>query len=688
MANAQYALAEGFIRDLPAERRPAGPHLVLSRVDLQQGDYEAAARASQAVLDVSASDPVQRDHALLNLLTVSFNFGDGEQALALAVRLRDTTSNDNLRSIAEASIGIMDASTERDLEIVNRRLLAMARAQRRGQAHHFGVSMYNLAANSLVSDRLVEAERQVDEALLAFVGTSSAVERQAAAALRIGILLRTGRQLDALSSLGTLMSADEPLQNDVLLEIADTFDAFGDSGTAEGLLDRVGDSSAHTLVDRRAAALTWARVHLRRGEPDLARLAIRQYPDGIATVVGMSVWHQVLDAQIALAQGDPAGPSLLSSALAKASEAGIHSARRVAELLLATVSGAEALGRTINVVGDAHPWHLTALADVLIPQISELGDNARAVIGKAAALHPARWRSELRQAIGSPLADPLHAAKLLEQIGERRDIRLLRDFAKNHRKDRRAAEVGKELARRLALPVFVEDQGRVVIRTGEREIEGATVRRKVLALLCFLLSKPGMSAARDQVLDVLWPDLDPDVAANSLNQTLYFLRRVLEQDYEEDLSPGYVHYENDVIWLDSDLVSSRTSDCRRFMRSLSSRPTPDDVSKLADLYNGRFALDFEYEGWASEYRDSIHAEYLEIVERSLIDDVSTGHHDRAIKIARRALDVDPRSDRVEESLLRLYKAAGAHSAAAEQYSHYSGVLRDELGIESPPLESL
>jgi two-component SAPR family response regulator len=173
-----------------------------------------------------------------------------------------------------------------------------------------------------------------------------------------------------------------------------------------------------------------------------------------------------------------------------------------------------------------------------------------------------------------------------------------------------------------------------------------------------------------------------------LNQTLYFLRRVLEQDYEEDLSPGYVHYENDVIWLDSDLVSSRTSECRRFMRSLPSRPTPDDVSKLADLYDGRFALDFEYEGWASEYRDSIHAEYLEIVERSLIDDVSTGHHDRAIKIARRALDVDPRSDRVEESLLRLYKAAGAHSAAAEQYSHYSGVLRDELGIESPPLESL
>ena len=33
------------------------------------------------------------------------------------------------------------------------------------------------------------------------------------------------------------------------------------------------------------------------------------------------------------------------------------------------------------------------------------------------------------------------------------------------------------------------------------------MRRKVLALLCFLLTKPAMSSTRDQVLDALWPDL-------------------------------------------------------------------------------------------------------------------------------------------------------------------------------------
>ena len=42
-----------------------------------------------------------------------------------------------------------------------------------------------------------------------------------------------------------------------------------------------------------------------------------------------------------------------------------------------------------------------------------------------------------------------------------------------------------------------------------RQIAGSAIRRKVLALLCFLLTKPDMSSTRDQVLDALWPELDP-----------------------------------------------------------------------------------------------------------------------------------------------------------------------------------
>jgi DNA-binding SARP family transcriptional activator len=227
-----------------------------------------------------------------------------------------------------------------------------------------------------------------------------------------------------------------------------------------------------------------------------------------------------------------------------------------------------------------------------------------------------------------------------------------------------------------------------MIRVGDRHVPTSDVRRKVLALVCFLITRPQMSGARDQVLEALWPDLDPETAVNSLNQTLYFLRRVFELRYVEDLSPGYVHYESDVIWLDPELVTSRSTECRTLIRSFGDDPSPEEVDRLISTYEGRFALDFEYEEWAGAYRDSLHASYLDIVERSVRSDLQAGHTDRGIRIARRALEVDSTAEQVEVNLLRLYRIAGAHAAAAEQYAHYASLLRDELGIEPPPLESL
>ena len=57
------ALAEGFIRPIPAEQRPPSFDLILSRVDMQQGDFDAAIAASQAVLDAADIEPAQRDLA-------------------------------------------------------------------------------------------------------------------------------------------------------------------------------------------------------------------------------------------------------------------------------------------------------------------------------------------------------------------------------------------------------------------------------------------------------------------------------------------------------------------------------------------------------------------------------------------------------------------------------------------------
>jgi hypothetical protein len=58
-------------------------------------------------------------------------------------------------------------------------------------------------------------------------------------------------------------------------------------------------------------------------------------------------------------------------------------------------------------------------------------------------------------------------------------------------------------------------------------------------------------------------------------------------------------------------------------------------------------------------------------------DSGAGHYDRAGLLARRALAIDPDADQLELALLRMYRSAGSHAAAAEQYSHYAAAGQED-----------
>jgi len=210
------------------------------------------------------------------------------------------------------------------------------------------------------------------------------------------------------------------------------------------------------------------------------------------------------------------------------------------------------------------------------------------------------------------------------------------------------------------------------------------MRRKVAGLVAYLLTRPGFSATREQVLEALWPDAAPEVGSNSLHQTIYFLRRDLELDYSEDASPRYVRLEGELVWLDSTLVDSAS----RQFSDLTRVERPADAMLALQLYRGRFFPEFEYEDWAIWTRDALHAAFLALVERTLRRFAAEGRWEEGAEIARLALAVDPGAEGIEMNLISLYHSSGSHAAAAEQYAHFAAAQRAEYGIEPPPLEAL
>jgi DNA-binding SARP family transcriptional activator len=249
-------------------------------------------------------------------------------------------------------------------------------------------------------------------------------------------------------------------------------------------------------------------------------------------------------------------------------------------------------------------------------------------------------------------------------------------------------DVGRSLCSRLAPRVYVEDLGRVALRVGELLVPGTEIRKKVLSLLCFLLTRPQFTATREQVFEALWPDMDPEAGANSLNQSAYFLRHVLEPDANDDTSAGYLRSRADLIWLDRELVGCRSTDCSALIAAIRRDPSPQLVVQLAESYAGPYAVDFIYDDWASSFRETLHASYLDRIERAITSDTRAGAFDRALTVGQLALQADPEAEQIELCLLRLYRRMGSHAAAAEQYVHYAGVMREQLGMEPPPLESI
>jgi ATP/maltotriose-dependent transcriptional regulator MalT/DNA-binding SARP family transcriptional activator len=684
LGRGEYLVAAPFVADVADDAQRASFQVVLSRRDFKQGDIrQALARAKRAVEMDSESDV-----ALANLASLFVNSGDFELALAAARHLLDQTTSPVLMGIAAGTLAIVECSVDGDIAQAVAQLRELAVQQRRsGDVHFEGITYLNLSdAQRAIADipGSIESATKAIELLQA---SSAGAEVSAAQAILGWDLAHEGDlDLARREIKAAFAGMNDAVRFDVLYEAADAEATYGDLSRAREYL-----SELETLETQWTAHLLGPLATLvatRQGHI-LESLRISEATPTNRPTSLIAYKSRVLAnrAEAKLAALLPDG----SDALKAAAD---HAMRQKASLwvehcaaIRAATGDDGAFSVYVRTRARAGGWTLSRIAELVANRLDCLGETEGEVVQDEVRRRPERWRTALRIVVDADNSGSLHAARLLEQIGTTDDVPRLRRLARRYR-GRPDSELGRALARRIATRVVVEDQGRVSMTIGVRHVDGSSIRRKVLALLCFLLTRPRFSATRDEVMDALWPEFDPADALNSLNQTVYFLRRVFEPDYKDDLSPGYLHHESDVIWLDTDLVDSRSHRCLELIRLMSGEPSPSEVGELASVYQGIFALDFAYEEWAEEFRTALHSSYLQIIEKAVASDTVSGHFERGIGLARRALDLTPEADQIELSLLRLYRLNGSHSAAAEQYSHYAAAIRETLGIEPPSLESL
>ncbi|MBI2781925.1 MAG: hypothetical protein HYX55_09045 [Chloroflexi bacterium] len=685
LATGAYAAADDLSSSLTSGALAGAPGLILrSRLAQQRASAdEALALAEQAFAEDPASTAV-----LLNLVSARTLAGD-VAAAGDAVRLLEEAAHPELAALGRAYRHALQTSIDGSLEVAATSLDRIVETQRnRGRPHFLGVALCNRAQIQLAIGDAETALACADEAISLLAASSAGVELVSARLARAAALAHLGDIAAARVEIGTATGTAPAGQRlEVATEAAEVEEFYGEPHRALEHLDRVSDhvGKDRDNGERALLARAVARAHL--GETDGASSDLRRIAAARphSTPV-FELRRQLTNSLVAvLTQRSDAAEST-DSAAALATKQGSPMWADYAATLQATAAPAIVNSTTIAGIAARNPVVLAMAAEAVVACLAQYSTEALLAIRQEAVRRPWRWLMAVRRVATESGPNRLPAAHLLEEIGEAEDVALLRRVARTTR-DPRGAALGRGLARRLATHVLVEDLGRVHVVVGGRTVEGSEVRRKVLGLLCLLLTRSRWTATREEVVDSLWPDLDPQAALNSLNQTVYFLRRVFEPSYREDTSPGYVQQDGETIWLDPELIDARSRRSLQIIRSITGDPDAEASFALAQEYRGKFALDFAYEEWAGAFRDGLHAAYLRVIESAVRLDIDAGDYARGVLLAERAYEVEPDSEELQLALVRIYRLAGAHAAAAERYTHYAKTMRD-LGIEPPSLNEV
>jgi DNA-binding SARP family transcriptional activator len=233
------------------------------------------------------------------------------------------------------------------------------------------------------------------------------------------------------------------------------------------------------------------------------------------------------------------------------------------------------------------------------------------------------------------------------------------------------AAVAVEAAPASALRVGLLGPFRVEV--GGQHI-GSWRTAKVRDLMAYLVLAGDRPVSRDQIIEALWPDTDPEGGQSLLHTTLYYLRRTLKPTGDEPITFAGGAYR---------LERTRCEvDFERF-QALAAGGGVDGWRAAADLYRGELLEGFDYP-WCEAPRARARMLYLEVL-RSLAAHLRRGPNpSEAIDWLQRLVQADPLAEDGHLALMECYAAAGNRSAALQQYRTLQNLLDEELGLEPGP----
>ncbi|RJP31889.1 MAG: hypothetical protein C4536_06960 [Actinobacteria bacterium] len=255
----------------------------------------------------------------------------------------------------------------------------------------------------------------------------------------------------------------------------------------------------------------------------------------------------------------------------------------------------------------------------------------------------------------------------------------------------KAQELIEELLGKVAEPLEIRMLGSLRVAKGRSRIEEADWRSKrALSALKYLAAHHARGPMqRDVLMDLLWPDMDPEKASKNLNVALSTIRKTLDPDADWGDSRYLVSSGNSLLlepgdggWIDVELFRDKLEEALAAREAGDSRAFLQRCLEAEALYGGDFLAEDPYEDWCLPIRETLKKAYIDLLRDITDEYIEAGAHDRALTYIEKALAGDPGREDLYRCAMVVHASRGDRAGMEKAFERCRKYLRDNLDVSS------
>jgi DNA-binding SARP family transcriptional activator len=208
---------------------------------------------------------------------------------------------------------------------------------------------------------------------------------------------------------------------------------------------------------------------------------------------------------------------------------------------------------------------------------------------------------------------------------------------------------------------------------------------KARSIFKYLAMHPDTPTPSEILMDVFWPDADPEGARHNLHQAIHSLRKTLKQGgtiqpvlFEHD---GYFLNPELNLWLDNIEFEKQVQWGRRLEKSGCLAEALGVYRSAAELYRGDLLFEDRYEDWSAlPHREYLRQLYIDLMDQLSETALQQGDLAETIAFCQKILAQDNCHEATHRRLMRCYLLQGQRYLAIRQYLFCVHNLKAELDV--------